>query len=1130
MDIAVNPTLVLALGGTGQNILNRLRRRIRQRLGTDRLPLVEYVYVDTDQGNKDAGEATGDGIPIGLSPQVAADLADLQGRAALELDLASWLSEDALDRLRRGTLGGAQGFRQLGRVSFLASQKLRELSTQLRERVGNLLEARQEHLHKELPNLQPKYLRHRLQGAGPKVFLYVLASAGGGTGSSCLIDVGYFVRRALRESGYEADVRLIGVALLASSAFEEQHQYRYNSGGVLTELNHYLRRPAYKAAYPLAFPGDPLRPDLPRGDRLFGVATMLPFDYQYVVQPATMHGGSLDPDNPPRAMAHLEQKVAEMILADTLFAAAPGAMEYDRASVPPSPPAVVQRVLKGELESRRIDFAGRARKVNYDGRYPTDLLTFGVSCYEFPAALHHVLAFGTAVRELAGRWSSSPRRDPNAGPDDLGQPLANLRLRTWMDRLTLLADEREYAEQRSREAGGDQLLRALLELPDSDPRQQLLAAATLQAAGQETRPEAWLQSRRGAVDSLLVEVADTPLPGQPGAVAARLRDRRQQLAGWSPAGLPYQVAKDLLDLAFDADAGPGAALVLAERLAARLRLELDWVRLCQQDPAAPTPAVVRAAEQRRDWLLVGWHHHVGAPPDTGGVAAEAWQHANQRLLRLVLQGKAAVLEGCLAAVERLRPRLRNLRDWLAAWPARLPDPNDPDYQINGEEAGYVLRDEALLAQFARLDGLADGLRQALGQVPLYRQLLDDIAHGLPSTAADGGPALLLEGPPLDRRRNQPDFSALEAIEAAVFEAIGARRDGPYQQEVIELLNRRAAAAGTALPNLQAEASPLLQFEANNTGYAMDCRFGGDVELWQLLAAADSLGYEQFEQTITRQQGGVRFPDTPETKMQQVDTMIPAVVTVLRHRIGIVSPLINGYDEGTVRRLLRNAAHPALTDTRIRPPLEPNLLWECGFKILGGLILGHQVVFDVEDQRFLFSYNVRDKAGFSRTQKLTLPMEFDAAYEQLALADQDLAELDARLRLKVYELGEGVTARLEEVIAQIDRARTSNSPDCLAQRLDVWSRDGQASGVLLTRLPYEDALSLLTSFALEYGIRCRIEFQHHYADFKRAGDTIVGGVAQTDGWFCRFCGVYHGGTVPAGNRTCSQCRNLQATAR
>lgn len=1131
MDIAGNPVLIIAMGGTGRNIANRFRRRLRQRVGTDRLPLVEYLYVDTDQGNADAGEESDDGIAIGLATTVAADLADLSGAAARELELASWIDEDAHDRLGRGTLGGAQGFRQLGRISFLASQRLRKLNSQIQERVGNLLEARRTLIRKELPNLEPRYLKVRLQGAGPQVMIYVLASAGGGTGSSAMIDMGYFVRRALRETGYEANCKLIGICCLASTAFESAHQYRYNSAGVLVELDHYLTRPEYRAAYPLAFPGQPLHPELGRDDPMFGIASGLPFHYHYLCQPATMLGGSLDPDDPPAAMRMLEQKVAELLLSDTVFAAPPGAMDDDESVQPPKRSPIVAQVLDGEIEARRVDLAGRVRRVTYDGRYPTDFMTFGISTWEFPAAMHHVLAFGKAIRDLADRWTSTPTPPPNAGPDRLGSPAAEKELERWIKDLGLLRDTNGYAQHRSRPASEDRLLASLLTLPDTDPRQQLLAATALvRDAGQQINPQGWLSDRRGAVEQLFIEVADRPPVGQPGSLHARLRDRANLLAGWSSEGLPHQVARSLLTVAFDAEAGCGAALALADRLTTRLSLEQGHLQLCLDEPVSRDTPTGRAASEEHDWLLMGWHGKVAEPTDTRVEEEQAWQYANDKLATNVLRSKLRIMQQCLEAIDRMRRRLVNLREYLLKWRAEAPDPDDPAYALSAEERHFVLRDDSLIEQFAELAALADLLRQTMAGTALFRELIVEVERGLPEQDAKGDPALLVTGMPFDRRRNKPDFSYMEDIERVVFGAIGERRDGPYQQEIIELLQRRAALTSSAVPDLQAEASPLLMFDSENSLYTRTCQFGGDVEVWQFLSCHNSLDHDSFAAAVVQRQARHGFQDTPHTKLTSVDTKIPSVVTVVRHRIGIVTPLVTGYDPESVRRMIRTAAHSPLTDTRIQPPLDPAVLWRAGFNILGGLILGSEAVFTLDDHRFRFSYTIQDAAGFRHEHDVRLSMDFQEAHEWLARAEPVLEELDGQITAKLKELGDEAAARLEDAIARLNHYKNVNARDRLDKQLDVWAHGETASGVYLTSLDHDDALSLLTCFAVEFGVQCSVKFDHPYADFRRRGEAPATGViAQSDGWYCRSCGHYHGSSVPPPKRSCTHCRKQRTPA-
>jgi hypothetical protein len=251
--------------------------------------------------------------------------------------------------------------------------------------------------------------------------------------------------------------------------------------------------------------------------------------------------------------------------------------------------------------------------------------------------------------------------------------------------------------------------------------------------------------------------------------------------------------------------------------------------------------------------------------------------------------------------------------------------------------------------------------------------------------------------------------------------------------------------------------------------------------------------------------------------------------VVRHRIGIVTPLINGFDPESVRRMIRDAAHSPLTDTRIQPPLDPAVLWRAGFNILGGLVLGNEVIFHLDDNKFRFTYTIQDAAGFTHPFHVRLPMDFRAAYEWLARAEVELDELDAQITAKVHELGDESGARLEEVIERLNRYKNENAAERAQQQLDVWRTGETASGVYLTNVNHDDAISLLTCFALEYNIRCDVPFEHPYAIFKRRGEEIIGGQAPADGWFCRYCGYYHGSSVPPANRSCAQCRRERPVA-
>src|SRR5688572_15181772 len=49
-DKPVGPTLIIGLGGTGKEVLLRLRRKIVEQYGSiDRLPFLRFMHVDTDK-------------------------------------------------------------------------------------------------------------------------------------------------------------------------------------------------------------------------------------------------------------------------------------------------------------------------------------------------------------------------------------------------------------------------------------------------------------------------------------------------------------------------------------------------------------------------------------------------------------------------------------------------------------------------------------------------------------------------------------------------------------------------------------------------------------------------------------------------------------------------------------------------------------------------------------------------------------------------------------------------------------------------------------------------------------------------------------------------------------------------
>ena len=224
---SVRPTIVIGVGNFGRRTLVELRCRFNDRFGgTDKVPLVRFVYVDTDP---DAVKAAARGAPeLAFSREEVFHLAlqPVSHYRRGQLDqLADWLPREKLYSLPRSLK--TQGSRALGRLAFT------DHYARLKARVKKEI----------LKACDPDSLYRTVSQTGlalrdntPRV--YVVGCAGGG-GSGYLADLGYLVRRLARELHHpEAPV----TALLYCGAPDDPATPRgeqANTYATLTELNHF---------------------------------------------------------------------------------------------------------------------------------------------------------------------------------------------------------------------------------------------------------------------------------------------------------------------------------------------------------------------------------------------------------------------------------------------------------------------------------------------------------------------------------------------------------------------------------------------------------------------------------------------------------------------------------------------------------------------------------------------------------------------------------------------------------------------------------------------------------------------------------------------------------------------------
>jgi serine/threonine protein kinase len=224
---ALRPTLVIGIGALGRRALLELRCRFIDRFSDlAKLPLLRFLYVDCDA---DAIKAAVRGAPeVALQPHEVYHLplqpvGHYRKRQVDQLD--DWLPREKLYALPRSLT--PQGSRALGRLAY-ADNYLR-LQARLRKEV-------QQATHPDALYQTVDRTGLALRDNVPRV--YVIAGAGGG-GSGFLVDLGYALRRLLKQLRHnEAPV----TAFLLCGAPDDPATPKPELANVyatLTELNHF---------------------------------------------------------------------------------------------------------------------------------------------------------------------------------------------------------------------------------------------------------------------------------------------------------------------------------------------------------------------------------------------------------------------------------------------------------------------------------------------------------------------------------------------------------------------------------------------------------------------------------------------------------------------------------------------------------------------------------------------------------------------------------------------------------------------------------------------------------------------------------------------------------------------------
>ena len=251
----INRTICIGLGGTGRDILMRIRRLIVDHYGDfKQLPVVSFVHIDTDKATSNiTGLRTGNfyhGVDLRFSDaeKVAATMtrsqvdnmvkelkrrsSNYEGFPGVYKNIQAWFPPQLLKNLK-AIDEGAQAIRPVGRLAFFHNYRT--------------IKAAIESAEKRTRGHNAVLLRKGLSVEN-KLNIFVVGSLCGGTGSGICLDVAYCLRQMYGNDG----AQIFGYLVISPELYGNAPDKHANTYAALKELNYYATEgTTFKAEYDL---------------------------------------------------------------------------------------------------------------------------------------------------------------------------------------------------------------------------------------------------------------------------------------------------------------------------------------------------------------------------------------------------------------------------------------------------------------------------------------------------------------------------------------------------------------------------------------------------------------------------------------------------------------------------------------------------------------------------------------------------------------------------------------------------------------------------------------------------------------------------------------------------------------
>ena len=186
------PTVLVGVGGTGAEVLSRMRRLIEESYGSLRkFPIVSFLWIDTDQGYK-VSDPKAAGSPLQDHEKLWASVNGNEVRNIMSnMDRFPWIESwfpQELERNISALEAGAGQIRACGRFAFFYNYA--NIQSRFNE-ACNRVKGHESEMRDQ----------YGIRVNGNALNVFVVGSLSGGTGSGMLIDLAYCIRSWLRGQG-----------------------------------------------------------------------------------------------------------------------------------------------------------------------------------------------------------------------------------------------------------------------------------------------------------------------------------------------------------------------------------------------------------------------------------------------------------------------------------------------------------------------------------------------------------------------------------------------------------------------------------------------------------------------------------------------------------------------------------------------------------------------------------------------------------------------------------------------------------------------------------------------------------------------------------------------------------------